>query len=606
MSDDFWSDLGEAVATVVVTSAIQGALNRQKAPNVTSDISWQQPLPPCTTFAGGYSRTAGAVMFKEAIGGTFDLVLAISDGRLSDVQWIWLADDKVTGRDADGYVTETSRSGVVNGDGRYVDGRVQIKYRLGAATETAFAEVAADFPALWTSSHRGDGTGTLMVRNLSPKAKFFAQAFPNGKTDTVGVAARGVCFDWRDNTQARNDPTTWKPSSNNVVWLVHLESQKWGVDWDAQVSPVLADLTAEANICDEAVALNAGGTEPRYSFATNFSASDDERDVRARILAAMDGFYTFDALDRLVIRAGKYRAPNVVLAHNPEFGEIISWTWTAGVAPENAVSQIDIKFTDPASDYNSNDVDSWIVGDRGKPDSLDLTAVTSWTQARRLAKRRAARVAPAYAGTVVTDLRGMKAWAEQYVTLSNPDEPSMDGKVVEIVEAPQLDLMSGTVTFQVAQVEDNIDAWNPATEEGIAPIAAARSTNSALAAPVITAVAPMYETAASGSAGARLSISATFPARGDLVAGWRWKPSSQTLWTEGSESDSVSGAAVIVTGFVSLDTPLDVQVEYLTGGNQSSDWSATFTLTVPSVSRRINEDKSRRLLESGGVRLLED
>lgn len=572
MADDsFWTDVGEAAGALLVAVTLSNALKpKQKTGSMSAEVSWQQPLPPCIYFAGDFSRTAGAVLFKEALGNTFTIILALSDGRLDAINGIWLGDDKIDSLDGAGFVTQSSRGGTVNTDGRYVDSRVQILTRMGLPTETAYAPPIENFPGLWTEDHRGDNTGTIMVRNIAPRDKFFVQAFPNRQTETVAVVTRMRCYDWRDGTQARLLPETWKASASPFVWLVHYEWTRWGMDWDSQIAPVLDALTAGANVCDQAVARAGGGTEPRYTCAFNFTDESDEREVRRMLLEAMDGFHTLDGFNRLVLKPGIYEAPTVTLRYAPDDGgEILEWEWTAGTPPEQAVSEINIRFTDPATDYNAGDTDPWPVSDRGKPADLDIPQVYQWRQGRRLAKRMASRLNPRHRGSILTDLRGMVAWPERYVRISNPEEPSMDDVVCELDpdRPPELDILAATVRFYLIEIDANIDAWNPATEEGNPPTLAPRTAGEALSDPVIGTPTVLFVDTSS----ARISYPVTGPSRSDITWSGGWRIHGSGSWNEFTDTSLSGGSVTLSTSTLPVNASIDIKASYRTAGGGQSD-----------------------------------
>lgn len=576
MSDDFWSDLAEAAAEVVVTVAVDSVLQSAFSGKTKLEAGvypQKQSLPPVSFHVGDYSKNPGAFVFYESDGGAnFVAIQALHDGRADSFFNLYLNDDLITLDPDDQHVTS-----VTNGanDGRYVDGRVFIYTRLGEPTETAYSRAVSLFSGLWDNSCRGDGTASIMTLCISPESKFFHQAFPVDIPVTKPVL-RGVCYDWRDGTQIRTDPSSWKWSANVVVWTVFLEWSRWGKDWDSRIAPVLSDLTAEADICDADQDLAAGGTEKRYRCAFNFSDYASRGDVRKKLRDCMDGFTTRDGRGHLVVKAGRYEEPSYTLAGR--FCE--GWYWSRGVEDENTVTQFEVSFMSPGNDFNVVACDPWLTGDGGKSEPLDLSGVPSFTQARRLAKRQMLRRNPKRSGWVKVPLPvGLNMLGQRYVRVQNPREASMADVVVEIIGA-RMDAQSGVWVFDIIQADASIDDWNPETEEGNPPPASTTLSLPTLANPTITSATPVLLDATT----ATIEVEASLPARTDITGLLQWKRSSDSLWTEVSGGTVTGSTLSMTTGVVPVNDSIDIQVAYITGGGATSGWSATDTVSTSTAS----------------------
>lgn len=480
-----WVDDLKAFIEIALDYAAQAALNsltQPKAPKADNgQVPLKQAVPPCTILVGGFSRVAGALSYWKATDRYHGAVYLLNDGRVEfDADPCYVNDDRVT-LDGDpfntalftndGWVTGVINTAGAANDGRYDDQKIRINLRRGQGTETAYQHMVEFFgPSAsydvhdYTASFRGDGTASAMAFHQAPTdTAFFRQAFPSGRP-TESFVCKGVFYDWRDVTQDRDDESTWQPSSNPVVNLVHLEWFRWGRSWDRCIAPVLSDLTAEADYCDGQVALDAGGTEDRYRVAGWYYSDTQRSDIRQKILDAMDGFYTTDGRGRLIIKAGGYVEPTFVITAD----YIEGFSWSRGQDPASAVNELSITFTSPANDYTEQNCDPWIAGDGGKADNLDLAWVPSFTQARRLAKRKMARLNPVRRGQIRTGPYGLNGLGERFIRVRNPRRPSMADVVCEVTNA-EFDPMTGQFVFDVIQADIEIDAWDPSTEEG-APV----------------------------------------------------------------------------------------------------------------------------------------
>lgn len=584
-------DVGVALAIAYTTSEVQKAISGKQDIDISGYIPVKNSILPCINLTGGYARVTPSVLFQEAKDGAFWRIGALSDGKVAGYSGYYIGDDKV-GLDGDGWVTS-----IVSGtdDGRYVrlaDPAVKVLSRVGLPTETYYgpgAYTPADaFPSdIYSSDMRGDNTATMAVGFYSRKKEIMGQLFPFGGGVGFSAITRGVFYDWRyDSTvpggsgsQRMATPSTWAACSNPVVCLINRMIYRWGYDWTTQVLPVIAALTTQANICDEPIDLDAGGTEPRYSHAGWYYDTDDEDSILQRYKAAMDGFITEDAFGRVIIKAGKLETPTVTFTDE----HIIEYDWKRGIEQESAVDRFVVQFVDPNADYRQNECDPWVIGAGDREETLTFDWVTSFTQARRLAKRAAARRMPNYRGTIVLTEYGLKALDQRYVTIQNSRESSMSDVMVEVTNVTY-DVDTGITTLSIQSVDENVDEWNEATEEGAAPGVINLVTPAPLTAPTIDDVDVLNT-----SGTVRLGVEATGPNRTDLDWEVRHKPTGQSSWKYEYTSDVYEvglGVVELSVGPVPIVGSLDLEVRYVTPGGEYSDWSATATpdTTIPETA----------------------
>lgn len=553
-------------ATLAV-GGIYAGLSMLAQPSIPKPEAGRRPIrqarPPRIYGVGGYSRVAGAYMHRETANNTLGVALALMEGPVQFSGDFYLNDDAVN-----------LTGGFVNAgaDGRYRGDLVQILTREGLATETAYSQLVSAFPGTWTNDHRGDGISSLMMLATHTKREKFNIEYPNGEPIPSAVQ-RPKCYDWRDEGQDREDPTTWAATTNPVVWMVHCEWARFGRSWTRCIAPVLDALTVEADYCDEVVA-KVGGTEPRYQCAGWYPADIEPDAVRQALLASFDGWMTTDGRGRLVIKAGRYESPTFTIT-----GEHIEgYLWRAGREAEEDVNELIVSFTSAAHDYSEIHCDPWrdegaiTLAGKVYSENLELTWVPSFSQARRLAKRKMSRLQALRSGQVRVGIYGLNGLGQRYIRIQNPDLQSMSDVVCEVTGV-EVDFPNGQVIFDIMQADQNIDAWNPATEEGAAPVVGERAPPEVLEAPVITDVTAFLEAGQT-----RLQITMTVPVRSDLDFNWRWRVTGTTTWAEGAATDVTGdGTATVIfaTGIVPAAASLDVQGSYITGGGSLSPWSAT-------------------------------
>jgi hypothetical protein len=585
-------DIAQAAVAIAVAYAAQAALNsltQTKQSSVSQTFPSQLSTSAAYIMVGGPSRVPGLQVFKDVNGSQLGGVQAVHHGHTLTPDYFYLNEDRVT-VDGSGWVIGVSTGGTANTDGRYVDQKVRILYRNGLPAETAISEIVSLFPSIWTTDHRGDGVSSVGYIYVSPKAKFVTQAFPSGVPVLNVVTQPDDFYDWRQDStaggsgsQRRDDPTTWDTCTNPVVCRVHLEWFRWGRSWDRCIAPVLADLTAEADICDELVSLAAGGTQKRYECAGWYVDDTNRDDIRKKLDASMDGFCTTDGRGRLVIKCGHYEYPTFVLTAD----YIEDYTWSRGVSRDVRVSKLNATFTDPDSDFNTVPCDPWVIDEAGgKPLPLALDWVSTFTQARRLAKRAAARANPSYTGQIKTGPYGFNGMGQRYIRVQNPSEASMADVVCEVTNV-EFDPISGQVVFDVISTDPNIDAWNPATEEGNPVTVVARPNPGALDAPTVTSAVPFYD-----GVNVRLAVTGAFPARDDLTPIVSWRISGG-IWSDTTAGDYVDHGSYVYTANTGVVTPasnLEVRLSYITSGGGLAPYSATSTvnsIVVPAPANLV-------------------
>lgn len=645
------------IITGVATLAAATVAALQHAPKPEqSETAIKSPVPSRVSGYGRLRLYMAYALYATAKDGTAVDVGVFHDGRVDAIEGHYLGDKKVTVQ-GNGFV-------LVGPDGQFGDHSdlIQILTRLGAAVETAFAQVIAKLPDQWTANHRGDGCVTGAVLSGAVKAKFFQRNYPSGGPNAMPlslVMRMQPVFDWRDTTQSVTDPATWRWSENAILHLAHYLMVRDHKDWATHFAPTLAYWTAAGNDCDNAVPLTgvqtvltaiankgsghvsllstaglangmtiaisstgntsltesrivtsiAGGvigfngnlandhplgsqvtwassasspaTEPRYRSCVAHKHTDDHKAVIANLLACCDGWISPRADGALVPYSGRYYTPTVEIGPD----EIVSYSLQDGVDEENAVNQISVTYVSANHDFNAVDTDAWINADdiaaRGKvlADSLSVQS-PSFSQNRRLAKRVMARIMAPKRGTITTNATGRIVRGQRYVTVRLVDAgTNFFTGPVEITKLVR-NIATGGVTFDWIAADPNIDAWNPATEEGLPAPVGNRVANAPLDTPVITAATVDFGAqSGDGTTGAFLRLTVAGLNRSDVTWFARTRQVGAAVWGERTYSDLAAGASVqLVTEFVPTDAMVEAEVAYQVGNGSLSDWSASATV----------------------------
>jgi hypothetical protein len=150
--------------------------------------------------------------------------------------------------------------------------RVRLIKHLGTADQAADANLVSE-SLLWTSNHRARGIAYIYAR-----FEYSADAFPNGVPVITTVVQGKKVYDPRTETTAY--------SSNAALCLRdYLISS--GVAFTSEIDDTL--FSTAANICDETVALDAGGTQLRYTTNGTFTSDAAPKDALSNLLTSMGG-----------------------------------------------------------------------------------------------------------------------------------------------------------------------------------------------------------------------------------------------------------------------------------------------------------------------------
>lgn len=122
-----------------------------------------------------------------------------------------------------------------------------------------------------------------------------AEVFAGGVPRITAKIKRKDVYDPRDDTN--------KITSNWALCLADYLQADYGLGDTGSVDNTA--LSAEANICDEAVTLDAGGTQPRYEMNGVFRADETPGQILSRMMPSGSG-QLFWGQGKWVIRAGEY------------------------------------------------------------------------------------------------------------------------------------------------------------------------------------------------------------------------------------------------------------------------------------------------------------
>jgi hypothetical protein len=578
--------LGSA-ATALATTALSIGLQMLLAPKPPKPEDGKIPKTqsvPYRWWGVGRVRVAGAYMLWESRGNDLFAVQAIAGHRIKSVNRYWLHDDEVT---IDGTGTT-----IINGKRYYR--RVQIFRRLGVVPEAPFSQIVqgfADEPLAnraWTNDHRGDGQASLAMIAKASRAENFGKDFPYGAPSLSVEADMALCWDFRDPAQSPTNPSTWTWTRNSALIMAwHQCFNEFGHkrDYTRALLPVLDMWKEEADICDENIPLAGGGTEKRYE-TNGFDTTENDPKVGTNaILATCDGWICERGDGALLFTVGKFREKYVTTITD---ADIVGHQIQYDVLFEDEINRLVPKFTYPAIDYATSDTDFFedpaaqLVAGRVLSQDAVYQWCHQWRQARRLGKRDWLRLQEKVSGALDLRLSAINAVYTRWVRLQTPlSLPRLSGKLVENRKSV-LALLQGGFNMEFVQHPVDIDAWNPAVDEGRQPPVPPKPNVADVITPVINLVQAKQS---SGSVYIRVVI--VDPADDSLTPMVRYRivdadgPGSPGAWVEKEFPDATpsGGFFTLNTDVVPNDRLLDVQVAFRTSKGRG-DWSTSVPVTA--------------------------
>lgn len=429
----------------LLASVVSGPQNQGRAPKPEDGkFNLKQSVPPLVYVLGRVKKASDYAFLEEANGAAYHILVWAAHS-ISGFSQHYLHNEAVE-RDADGYVDTPAN----------MRGNVLIKTREGAAASTAYSEVVAAFPSIWTEDHRGDGLATVMVLVGSVAIEDLQTVFPNGMPQHSAVG------DGNDQLYDPRDGTYDYDTNIALFRLWHLTHPVGGrLTLDDMYLP---DWSVAAAVADEYVLDRNGNQVRRYHGGLWFRADNDPVDI-GRILDQAGEMVIYERPDGKVgVHPGKFVTPDIRLVAS----DIVSLTYDANKRKGTTVIAVRGRYTDPAKGYNTADAAIYGVpypSDDERTKTVDNQAVQHPNHMARLQK-------PAFirANAPRVSIRAHYEPAKEvpyrrFVRVHMP--PKMVEAVVEILDRPKLSLRNLTYEFSGIVVPEALYAFDAATEEGV-------------------------------------------------------------------------------------------------------------------------------------------
>ena len=529
-------------ASMVLGAAAHALTKKPKPFNLLYDaasrtVSVRQPAPPWRVIYGA-CRVGGIFSFFHVTGSSgefFHVVYTLAGHQLNSIGAMYF----------DGVEVPLDGSG--DATGTYA-GYVHAIKSVGDPAETTqpFADLQTAAPTKWTANHLQRGRAKVWVR-----FKWNQDLFPNGVPNvTFDVQGRKV-YDPRG-------PTTAYSNLAALCINDYLTNVAFGLGVDYATKIDETQLIAAANICDEAVALKAGGDEDRYTINGSFDTSEPPRDVLNQMGFAMAGRVVY-AGGKWFIHAGSYLTPAVDITEGDLRGSIKARTRLSRREMFNGVKGLYLSAANDwqPTDFPTVDGAAYLAQDgnvRAWKD-ISLAFTTSIATAQRIAKIELERARRQVTVELACSLGMYQIQPPEVIQLSNT-RFGWTSKTFEVVKsalevyeddegAPAV----GTL-LTVRETDATVFSWTAATDEKDAntPPALTFPDTKTVAPPTGLALNSGGTTALLRTDGVRITrIKATWTAPADefVTSGGRivfqYKKSADSVWLP---AGSAPGASV--------------------------------------------------------------
>lgn len=340
-------------------------------------------------------------------------------------------------------------------------------------TEAPYVEGVRD--DLWKTTDAWQGRTMIWLKLLNGGSGERQERWPSAPPLVEVDGKWSLICDPRNPAHDQDDPDTWEWTDNHALCVRDALMQNPIRQYRAGQIHGSFDVDGP-DACDETVALNSGGTEPRYTCAGTVVWTDGEVEDQLNPMMISGAADFIRIGGKLGYAAGVYRAPTetmtYLLGDSFEFPDMI---------PGNElVNRLRVTYLSPARGYETAELTPWdipgaLAEDGGVPavKTLDLPFCPSATQAMRVRKitgLRLRRQESIDGGTLPPEAFNLVGGATVNIALPAPYD-ALDG-VYEVAGIhPGLDPIgeSGEVAMRMpaALVKHSatIYAWTPATDE---------------------------------------------------------------------------------------------------------------------------------------------
>ena len=268
----------------------------------------------------------------------------------------------------------------VNGSGMVTTGpyanAAWLWFQRGLDSETANATFVSETSGKWSAAHKGNNVSAI-----------FAKFKMTDDVVSAGMPQMSVIVDGKDDIHDYRDGSDDNYTANAALvfydWM-KLDREEGGFGAYDDEIPDASWIAAQANVCDEEVALAAGGTEPRYELSGVIATGSTPSQIRDILTLNCAGSFSYSG-GKLIMRPGYYVPSTHQLLESNLAGPIQVSSFDSG---DQTANQVLGTFVDPGQNYSGSSFPAQIAAGDADPRQvdLDLSFVTSSTRAQRIAR----------------------------------------------------------------------------------------------------------------------------------------------------------------------------------------------------------------------------
>lgn len=390
----------------------------------------------------GRMRVGGQVVFLSHSGSDnkyLHMAIVFASHEIQAYDEIWFNDNKIW-----------TDSGGFQGDwGTYVT----IDRKFGTSGQSASTDLV-NANVLWTTDHKLSGIAYIAFR-----LEWNQDKFPQGVPNITAVIRGKKVYDPRTQVIAY--------SQNPALCIRdYMLDQSYGL---GEVAANINDdsVEAAADLCEEQITLDGGGTQDRYQCNGVIDTSNQIKANIEQLLSSMGGRLTYSGGEYFVDGA-EYKAPTVTFTEADVISEIQTQTKQSRRGVYNGVKGI---FVSEEKNFKVLDypaqISSTYETEDGDPIYLDmaLPCVTNNIQAQRLAKIALLKSRQQVVMTMTTNLKGLRVKVGDTIQVTN-DRLNYSSKVFEVIDY-SLAITSGSLGVNLSCIEtaSAIYDWTTSDEQ---------------------------------------------------------------------------------------------------------------------------------------------
>ena len=388
----------------------------------------------------GQMRVGGQVVFISHSGTDnkyLHMAIAFASHEIESYEEIWFNDNRIW----------TLSGGFVGDWGTYVT----IDRKFGTAGQAASTDLV-NANVRWTTNHKLSGIAYIAFR-----LEWNQDKFPQGVPNITTVLKGRKVYDPRTSTTAY--------SQNPALCIRdYLLDSKYGLGESSSLIDD-ASVIAAANICDEDVSLDGGGTQDRYQCNGVVNTANQIKGNIEQILSAMGGKLAYSG-GKYFIDAAGYVAPTIEFTEADCTTDVQTQTRQSRRSAYNGVKGI---FVSEEKEYKVLDypaqISSAYATEDGDPIYLDMALpfVTNNTQAQRLAKIALLKSRQQVVITMAVNLKGLQVKIGDTVKVTNA-RLGYDEKVFEVIDY-SLAITEGNLGVNLTLIETAAAIYDWATSD---------------------------------------------------------------------------------------------------------------------------------------------